>query len=81
MNTKDVSRLGLAESQEVTLATVSDDGVDRRLGGLTVVAYNIPEGCIGTYYPEANVLIPLWHHAERSKVPASKSVPVRVLCA
>jgi molybdopterin-dependent oxidoreductase alpha subunit len=81
MNIKDVARLGLAESQEVTLATVSDDGVDRRLGGLTVVAYNIPEGCIGTYYPEANVLIPLWHHAKRSKVPAAKSVPVRVLSA
>jgi molybdopterin-dependent oxidoreductase alpha subunit len=81
MNIKDVARLGLAESQAVTLATVSDDGVDRKLGGLTVVAYNIPEGCIGTYYPEANVLIPLWHHAERSKVPAAKSVPVRVLCA
>jgi anaerobic selenocysteine-containing dehydrogenase len=81
MNIKDVSRLGLAERQEVTLATVSDDGVDRRLGGLMVVTYNIPEGCIGTYYPEANVLIPLWHHAERSKVPAAKSVPVRVLCA
>jgi molybdopterin-dependent oxidoreductase alpha subunit len=81
MNIKDVARLGLAESQEVTLATVSDDGVDRRLGGLTVVAYNIPEGCIGAYYPEANVLIPLWHHAKRSKVPAAKSVPVRVLSA
>jgi anaerobic selenocysteine-containing dehydrogenase len=78
MNANDVARLGLAEGGKVTIATVSDDGVDRKLGGLTVVTYNIPEGCIGTYYPEANVLIPLWHHAERSKVPAAKSVPVRV---
>ena len=78
MNANDVARLGLAEGQEVTLATVSDDGVDRKLGGLKVVTYDIPEGCIGTYYPEANVLIPLWHHAERSKVPAAKSVPARV---
>jgi hypothetical protein len=29
MNIQDVARLGSAESQEVTLATVSDDGVDR----------------------------------------------------
>jgi len=78
MNAIDITSLGLVEGQEVTLATVSDDGVDRKLGGLTIVTYDIPKGCIGTYYPEANVLIPLWHHAERSKVPAAKSVPVRV---
>ena len=35
--------------------------------------------CIGGYYPECNPLIPLWHHAEGSKVPAAKSIPVRVL--
>jgi anaerobic selenocysteine-containing dehydrogenase len=79
MNANDVARLRLVEGQEVTLATVSDDGVDRKLGGLKVATYDIPEGCIGTYYPEANILIPLWHHAERSKVPAAKSVPVRVV--
>jgi hypothetical protein len=46
--------------------------------GFRVVPYNIPEGCIGAYYPEVNGLIPLWHYAERSKVPAAKSVPVRL---
>lgn len=78
MNRSDVLRLGLREGDAVELSTVSDDGVDRRLAGLKVVQYNIPEGCVATYYPEANVLIPLWHHAERSKVPAAKSVPVRI---
>ena len=29
-------------------------------------------------YPEVNVLIPLWHHAKESKVPAAKAVPVRI---
>ena len=43
-----------------------------------VVPYDIPRGCIGGYYPECNVLIPLWHHAEGSHVPAAKSVPVRI---
>lgn len=33
---------------------------------------------IAGYYPECNGLIPLWHYAEGSKVPASKSVPVRL---
>ncbi len=78
MHCNDIARLALADGQVVTVATVSDDGIKRQLKGLQVVTYDIPEGCVGTYYPEANVLIPLWHHAERSKVPAAKSVPVRV---
>ena len=78
MHRNDIARLGLRESQTVVVTTATDDGVRRELKGLQVVTYDIPEGCVGTYYPEANVLIPLWHHAERSKVPAAKSVPVRV---
>ena len=57
---------------------MSNDGIRRELKGLRLVTYDIPEGCVATYYPEANVLIPLWHHAERSKVRAGKSVPVRI---
>jgi hypothetical protein len=30
----------------------------------------------GSYYPEANVLLPMWHYAEGSKTPAAKSIPV-----
>jgi hypothetical protein len=56
-----------------------DDGFERKVSGLRVVAYNIPEGCIASYYPECNPLLPLWHHEEKSKVPAAKSIPVRVL--
>ena len=78
MHRNDIARLGLADGQSVAVTTASDDGISRELKGLQVVTYDIPEGCVGTYYPEANVLIPLWHHAERSKVPAAKSVPVRV---
>jgi molybdopterin-dependent oxidoreductase alpha subunit len=78
MHRNDLARLGLADGQVVAAATASNDGIRRELKGLQVVTYDIPEGCVGTYYPEANVLIPLWHHAERSKVPAAKSVPVRI---
>jgi molybdopterin-dependent oxidoreductase alpha subunit len=79
MHRNDIDRLGFREGDEVSLVTAADDGVDRRLGGLTVVAYDIPEGCCAGYYPECNVLVPLWHHAERAKVPAAKSVPVRIV--
>jgi molybdopterin-dependent oxidoreductase alpha subunit len=78
MNCNDMARLRLTEGQDVTIATASNDGITRKMSGLQIVMYNIPEGCVATYYPEANVLIPLWHYAERSKVPAAKSVPVRV---
>jgi anaerobic selenocysteine-containing dehydrogenase len=79
MHRNDIDRLELTEGERVSLVTVAKDGVDRRLAGLTVVAYDIPEGCCAGYYPECNVLVPLWHHAERAKVPAAKSVPVRVV--
>ncbi|HZT87149.1 MAG TPA: FdhF/YdeP family oxidoreductase [Stellaceae bacterium] len=78
MHRNDIDRLHLREGDKVRLVTEADDGVNRQLEGLSVVAYDIPEGCCGGYYPECNVLVPLWHYAERSKVPAAKSVPVRV---
>ncbi len=78
MNRSDIDRMGLKVGESVTLKTVSDDGVDRRCTGLLVVAYDIPIGCAGGYYPECNVLLPIWHYAEGSKTPAAKSIPVTV---
>ncbi|WP_035723471.1 FdhF/YdeP family oxidoreductase [Bradyrhizobium sp. ARR65] len=81
MHRNDIDRFGLREGEMVTLATAVNDGVDRRVGGLRVVAYDIPEGCIAGYYPECNPLLPLWHHEEKSKTPAAKSIPVRVMAS
>jgi molybdopterin-dependent oxidoreductase alpha subunit len=78
MNRMDMDRLGLEAGQRVTLRTAAKDNVERKLGDLVVVAYDIPVGCVGAYYPEANVLLPLWHYAEGSKTPAAKSIPVTV---
>jgi anaerobic selenocysteine-containing dehydrogenase len=78
MNAVDMAKLGLAEGDLVTLSTEANDGVERQLGDLQVVAYDIPRKSIAGYYPECNGLIPLWHYAEGSKVPAAKSVPVRI---
>lgn len=79
VNRADMQRLGLVEGQRAGLATVADDDVERTMSNLRVTGYDIPEGCLGTYYPECNVLVPLGHHAEGSKTPASKSVPVRIV--
>lgn len=78
MHRNDIERLGLKEGCAVTLATAADDGVDRRVAGLRVVAYDIPEGCIAGYYPECNPLLPLWHHEAKAKTPAAKAIPVRI---
>jgi molybdopterin-dependent oxidoreductase alpha subunit len=78
MNRADIAELGLKAGDQVTLSSAQDDGVDRSLSALQVVPYDVPNGCLVGYYPECNVLIPLSHYAEESKVPASKSVPVRI---
>jgi molybdopterin-dependent oxidoreductase alpha subunit len=78
MNPRDIERLRLADGDVVSVATAVADGVDRRIDGLRVMVYDIPAGCCGAYYPECNPLLPLWHHAERAKVPAGKSIPVRI---
>jgi len=72
----DMTRHGLAKGDRVALRTKADDGVERRVDGLQVVPYDVPPGCIAGYYPECNPLIPLWHHAKESKVPAAKSIDV-----
>jgi molybdopterin-dependent oxidoreductase alpha subunit len=78
MNHADISRLGLAGGEKVRAETVSTDNVHRELAGLLLIPYNIPPGCVGAYFPEANVLLPTWHYAVGSKVPAAKSIPVAV---
>ena len=80
MNPADIAEAGLADGDRVKLVTDYDgDDVERALGGLTLVAYNLPRGTIAGYYPECNVLVPIGHHDQLSKTPASKSVPVRIV--
>jgi molybdopterin-dependent oxidoreductase alpha subunit len=78
MNRDDIARLGLSEGAIVKAMTAVDDGELREVEGLRVTPYDIPPGCAAAYYPECNPLVPLAHHAEGSKVPASKSIPIRL---
>jgi anaerobic selenocysteine-containing dehydrogenase len=77
MCAQDIARLGLREGDIVTASTVADDFA-RDVHGLRLTVYDIPAGCVAGYYPECNPLIPLWHHAKESKVPASKAIPIRI---
>ncbi|MDQ2821760.1 MAG: FdhF/YdeP family oxidoreductase [Pseudomonadota bacterium] len=74
----DMDRLGFAEGDIVSAHTSTDDGVARSVDGLRLVEYSIPQGCIAGYFPECNPLIPLWHYAKESMVPAAKAIDVRL---
>jgi molybdopterin-dependent oxidoreductase alpha subunit len=82
MNRADMERLGVVEGALVDVSTVSNmstaSDAERTVTGLRATPYDIPAGCAAGYYPECNPLIPLSHHAEKSKVPAAKAIPVRL---
>jgi molybdopterin-dependent oxidoreductase alpha subunit len=71
----DLDRLGLEAGERVDIISVWDDG-ERSAPGFLLVEYDIPAGCLASYFPETNALVPLGHHAERARTPASKSIPV-----
>jgi len=74
-----MERLGLAEGQVVALASAFDDGVERRILGLTVTPYDLPDQCVAGYYPELNPLVPLQYNEKKSNTPAYKGAPVRIV--
>jgi molybdopterin-dependent oxidoreductase alpha subunit len=77
MNEEDMAEAGIASGALVDLR--NSFGGERRLAPrFTVVPYPIPRRCIGTYFPEANVLVPLERFADGSFTPASKDVVVTV---
>lgn len=81
MNADDMLRFGISQEDEIALTTAADDGVERRVTGLTALEYDVPPGTCAAYFPECNPLIPLWQFAEESRTPAAKSVPVRIEAA
>jgi formate dehydrogenase major subunit len=78
MSRTDMDARGLQDGAKVSAITATDDGVERRVDGLKVMEYPVPPGCIAGYYPECNPLLPLWHYAKESYVPAAKSISVRI---
>jgi len=76
----DVAALGLAEGAVVDIVG-EHGGVKRRAVGFRVVGYPTARGCCATYFPEANVLVPLDSTADVSNTPTSKSVVVRLVPA
>jgi anaerobic selenocysteine-containing dehydrogenase len=77
IGTQDLARLGLSAGEWVDI-TSEHAGQRRTVQRFLLVEYNIPPGCIASYYPETNPLVPLQTVATGAGTPASKSVRVRL---
>ncbi len=77
MNESDLKAAGLKQGDYIDLFS-HFNGVERMAPHFMVVKYSIPKGSIATYFPEANVLVPIDQFARESYTPASKSVVVTI---
>ena len=77
MHPKDIERYQLKERDLVDLYNFHNN-TERVAHKFIVLSYNIPEKCCATYFPEANVLVPLNSTADKSNTPTSKSVIIKI---
>ena len=77
MNAEDMAEAGLSERQVVDV-TSHFEGETRVAPRFIAMPYDIPRRCVATYFPEANVLVPIRDVARGSNTPASKSVVVSI---
>jgi molybdopterin-dependent oxidoreductase alpha subunit len=75
LNEQDIEAAGLSDGDVVDLVS-HFAGVERVAEQFIVVVYPIAVGCAATYFPEANVLVPIESVAERSNTPTSKYVVI-----
>ena len=77
MNARDIRALGLKNQDYVDLSSTYN-GQTRTAPHFMIVEYSIPPGCIGTYFPEANPIIPSDVYSPEAEIPISKSVIVKI---
>ena len=75
MNKEDMKTQNL-QKMDVVDITSFYDGAKRTAHKFLVIPYNIPQGNLGAYFPETNVLVPYDQYADKSKTPISKSIKV-----
>lgn len=77
MNEQDMAARGFDRKEKVDLFS-EYNGTRREARTFLVVPYPIPRGCVATYFPEANPLVPIDSVAKRSMTPASKRVLITI---
>ena len=76
INAEDLRQIRMKAGDWVDLTSLYGDGQSRRAERFLLVEYDIPRGCLASYYPETNGLIPLSSFAIDARTPTSKSIPV-----
>ena len=77
MNPTDMKEQGLEKLDTVDL--ISHFNQEERIAkSFLVIPYSIPKQCSATYFPEANVLVPLQSKARISNTPTSKTIIITV---
>ena len=77
MNIQDIIEAGFSSGDVVDVYN-NHGGRERVARTFVLVAYDIPKRCIATYFPEANVLVPIDTVAQESNTPVYKSVLVKL---
>ena len=77
MNEEDMNVANLQQGQLVDL-TSHFNGEERVARNFMVAPIQIARGCTATYFPEANVLVPINSTADRSNTPTSKSLVISI---
>ena len=77
MNPKDMEALGIRRLDMVDLKS-HFEGEVRSAYGFLAIPYEIPSQCTATYFPEANVLVPINSTATISNTPTSKTVKITI---
>jgi molybdopterin-dependent oxidoreductase alpha subunit len=77
MNEQDMQERSLNPGQYVNLVS-HFQGQKRFADGFRAIPFQIPRRCAATYFPEANVLVPIDSVAEESNTPTSKYVVITV---
>ena len=75
MNALDMSERGL-KTRDIVDLTSHFKGTERTSSNWIVVPYEIPQGNLAAYFPEANELVPLESTADVSNTPTSKWIEV-----
>jgi molybdopterin-dependent oxidoreductase alpha subunit len=77
MNPKDIKKFGFEAGELVDLYNFHG-GVERVAKKFIIISFNIPLGCAATYFPEANILVPIDSVADKSNTPTSKMVILKL---
>lgn len=77
MNKLDMEKAGFKNEEVVHLTSHFSDG-ERHAHNFKIVEYDIAKGCVATYFPETNVLVPLDSVAHTSNTPVSKFVELSI---